>query len=98
MPGKANTPREVYSAAGVVKLSWKERDEGDAIRRYLVVWQPPTSDGRINMSGVVGSSAEVDKLVGNTIYTFTIRATNPAGTGEESGNISALSSESIGLL
>ena len=83
-----SSPTEAVASANVtqgVRLTWKAPAVGGAITSYTVAMAPLGGNVRIS-----GTSAVITGLTVGESYTFTIRATNGAGTGPSSESTMAV--------
>ena len=85
LPGVPSAPGSVTARPGIasVSLGWTAPTTGAPLTGYVVSISPPTSSAVIS---VAGTTASVTGLANGATYTFTVAASNTAGTGPASSS------------
>ena len=82
------TATATSSSTATVSYTAPASDGGATITSYTATSSPGGGSGTINQAG--SGTITVTGLSGNTSYTFTVTATNPAGTGPASGSSNSI--------
>jgi len=88
VPSAPSSPALVHVTSSSISLIWYTYTIGIAVttrnRYYNVLWRPPSLSGQRFTSASTSSSATISNLQSNQAYTFSVIASNNAGTSEKS--------------
>ena len=79
VPEQVQSLRSIAETTTSIALQWAEA-EGTATETYSLTWTSNYGEGSV--SSIRGTSAVIDDLVSNTMYSFQIKAVNAGGEGE----------------